>query len=121
MTKRILYMMRAELAAIKVALDKYKNDKWIGMFTESQTCLRGIQHQLQRPSHTAYHHPTFLIAAIVTTLQYRASLGFPTKLNKIIEHANIRGNDFADTAAKLVVISFEDIPEHKKLALTIGK
>jgi hypothetical protein len=45
----------------------------------------------------------------------------PTQLNKIRGHANIGGNDLADKAAKLAVISFEDIPEHQKLTVTIGK
>ncbi len=99
--------MRAELVAIQVALDKYKNDQWVGIFTESQTSLHAIQHQLQRPSHTAYHHHKPLIAAIVNTIHYRASLGLPTQLNKIRGHANIRGNELADTAAKSAVTSFE--------------
>jgi ribonuclease HI len=28
-------IMKAELVAIQVALDKYKNDNWIGIFTDS--------------------------------------------------------------------------------------
>jgi hypothetical protein len=114
-------IMRAELVAIHVALDKYKNDKWIGSFTDSQASLHANQSQLQRPSHTTYHHHKPHITAIVNTLHYRASLGLPTKLNKIRGHTNIRGNDLADAAAKLVVTSFEDIPEHQKLTITIGK
>jgi hypothetical protein len=35
-------ILRAELVAIQVALDKYKNDKWIGIFTYSQTSLNEI-------------------------------------------------------------------------------
>jgi hypothetical protein len=52
---------------------------------------------------------------------YIASLGLPTKLNKIRGHTKIRGNDLANAAAKLVVTSFEDIPEHQKLTINIGK
>ena len=37
----------AELIAIYVALNKNKNDKWVGIFTDSQTILRAIQNQLQ--------------------------------------------------------------------------
>ena len=49
-------IMRAELGAIHVALDKYKHDPWLGIFTDSQTSLHAIQNELQRPSHTKYHH-----------------------------------------------------------------
>jgi len=111
--------MRAKLVAIHAALDKYKNDSWIGIFTDSQASLHAIQNQLQLPSHTTYHHHKPLIAAIVNTLHYRASLCLPTQINKIRGHTNIRGNDLADAAIKLVVTSFEDIPEHQKLIITI--
>jgi ribonuclease HI len=94
--------MRAELVAIHVALDKYKNDNWIGIFTDSQASVNAIQIQLQRPSYNTYHHHKPLVAAIVKTLHNRASLGLPTKLNKIRGHPNIRGNALADAAAKFV-------------------
>jgi len=112
--------MRAELVTIQVALDKSKNGKWIGIFTDSQTSIHATQSQLQRPSHTTYQQPKPGIAAIVTALHYRASLGLPTKLYKIRGHTNIRGDDFADTASKLNVASFEDIPEQHKFTATIG-
>jgi hypothetical protein len=35
---------RAELVAIYIALDKWKNGKWIGIFTDSQTNLHAIQN-----------------------------------------------------------------------------
>ena len=56
-----------------------------------------------------------LIAAIVITLHDIVSLGLPTKLSNIWGHINIKGNnDLADTAANLVVISFDDnTPVHK--------
>jgi hypothetical protein len=44
-----------------------------------------------------------------------------TQLRKVIRYTNTRGNDLADTAAKLVVTSFEEIPTFKKLAVTIEK
>jgi len=75
-------IMRAELVAIQVALNTYKDDPWVGIFTYSQTSLQAIQNELQRPSHTAYHHKP-LITAIFTSLQYRISLGLPTILRKI--------------------------------------
>ena len=114
-------IMRAELVAIYVALDKYKDDKWLGIFTDSQTSLHAIQNQLQRPSHSAYHHHKPLLTAIVTLIRYRDGLNLPTHLRKIRGHTNIRGNDLADTAAKLVVTSFAEIPTHKKIIVTIGK
>jgi hypothetical protein len=113
--------MRAELAAIYVALDKYKHDLWLGIFTDSQTSLHAIQNELQRPSHTNYHHHKPLISAIVDILLYRAKLGLPTALHKIRGHTNIRGNDRADVAAKRVVAAWDDIPEYQKLTVTIGR
>jgi hypothetical protein len=61
--------MRKELAAIHVALNTYKDEPWIGIFTDSLTSLHAIQNELQRPSHITYHHHTQLIAVIVATLQ----------------------------------------------------
>ena len=114
-------IMRAELAAIHVALDKYKNDPWLGIFTDSKTSLHAIQHELQRPSHTTYHHHKPLIAAIVDSLLYRSELGLTTILHKIRGHTNIKGNDLADVAAKRVVAAWDDIPDHQKLTITIGR
>ena len=114
-------IVRAELVAIQVALSIYKDDPWIGIFTDSQTSLHAIQNELQRPSNTTYHHHKPPIAAVVNLLQYRISLGLPTILHKIRGHTKINGNDLADAAANRVVTSFEDIPKHQKLTVTIGK
>jgi len=65
---------RAELVAIYVALDKYEKDNWIGIFTNLQTSLHAIQNQLQRSSHTTYHHHNPLQTAIN---RYRESLNLP--------------------------------------------
>ncbi len=86
-------IMRAELAAIFVALDIYKDDQWLGIFTDSQTGLHAIQNDIQRPSHTEYHHHKPLITAIVTLLQYWMNLNLPIVLRKLRGHSNIRGND----------------------------
>ena len=96
-------IMRAELVAIQVALSIYKDDPWIGIFTDSQTSLHAIQNELQRPSNTSYHQHKPLITAIVDLLQYRISLGLPTTLHKIRGHTEINGNDLAGAAAKRVV------------------
>ncbi len=58
---------------------------------------------------------------MVTSLQYRINLGLPTILHKIRGHANIRGNNLVDTADKRVVTSFEHIPGHQNVTVTIGK
>ncbi len=92
--------MRAELAAIHVALTVHKHDPWLGIFTDSKTSLHAIQNELQRPSHTTYHQHKPLIAAIVDSLLYRAELGLITILHKIKGHTNIKGNDLADADAK---------------------
>ncbi len=70
-------IMRAELVAIQITQDKYKNDKCMGNFTDSQTSLQAIQRQLQWTSHASYHHHKPLKAAIVSTLQHRASQALP--------------------------------------------
>jgi hypothetical protein len=113
--------MRAELVATQVALNTYKDDPWIGIFTDSQTSIHAIQNEVHRPSHTAYHHHKPLISAVVNSLQCRIRLGLPTTLHKIRGHTNIKGNDLANVAAKRVVTSFEDIPENPKVTVTIGK
>jgi ribonuclease HI len=113
--------MRAELVAIQVALNTYKDDPWVGIFTDSQTSLHAIQNELHRPSHIAYHHHKALITAIVNSLQDRIRLGLATILHKIRGHPNINGNDLADASARRVVASFENIPEHQKVTVTIDK
>jgi hypothetical protein len=113
--------MRAELIAIHVAFDKYRHDPWIGLFTDFKTSLDAIQHELQRLSHTKYHNYKPLLADIVNTLQYRAELAQPTIIRKIRGRTNIKGNDLADTTAKKIVTTFEDIPENLKLTITIGR
>jgi len=112
--------MRAELAAIHVALDKYKNDNWIGIFTDSQASLHAIQNQLQQPSHATYHHHKSLVASIFNILHYIASLCLPTKLNKMRGQNNIRCNDLAGAVSESVVTSFEDIFDHQNLTVAIG-
>jgi len=49
--------------------------------------------------------------SIICILQHKASLGLPTVLSKIRGYTNIRGNDLADKAAKLLVLTFGEIPE----------
>ena len=61
-------IMRAELVVIHVALDIHKHDPWLGIFTNSKISLHAIQHELQRSSHTTYHHHKPRIAAIVDSL-----------------------------------------------------
>ncbi len=114
-------IMRAEIVAIQVALNTYKDDPWVGIFTDSQTSLHAIQNELLRPSHTAYHHHKPLITAIVNSLQYKIRLGLPIILHKIRGHTNINGNDLTDGVAKRVVTSFQGILEHQKVTVTIGK
>jgi hypothetical protein len=80
--------MRAELAAIHVALDIHKHDPWLGIFTDSKTSLHAIQNKMQRPSHTTYHHHKPLITAIVDSLLYRAELVLTSILHKIREHTH---------------------------------
>ncbi len=109
--------MKAVFAAIYVALYKFKQDQWLGIFTDSQTSLHALQNELQRPSHTTYHHHKSLITAIVDSLLYRAELGLPTILHKIRGHTNIGGNDLADAAVKRVVANWDGIPENQNSPL----
>jgi hypothetical protein len=92
------------------------------IFTDSQTSLHAIQHELQRHSHIKHHHHKSLIAAIVSKLHYKIRLGLlPIIIHKIRGHKNIRGNDLEDTAAKRLLTSVEDIPGHRKLTVATWK
>ena len=110
------------MVAIYVALEKYINDKWIGIFTDSKTKNYVITNLLQRPSHTTYHHHKQLLTTIVTILRYRENLGLPTKLHKLKGQTNIRRTALADTVAKLVLTSFEENPALvNKITIILGK
>ena len=44
-TKETRTIMRAELAAIYTALDKFATHKWVGIFTDSLSSLQAIRHR----------------------------------------------------------------------------
>jgi hypothetical protein len=58
---------------------------------------------------------------MVTILHRWVNIRLSTQLHKIRGHKNIKGDDLGDTAAKLVVIIFEGIPERQKCSFAIGK
>ena len=109
--------MRAELAAIYVALDKYKHNQWLGIFTDSLSILKAIRHHYTNPGATSakhYHHHRLLLDSITDLLEARQRAGLSTTLHKIRAHTNIRGNNLADAAVKLVVTHYDTLPTSQK-------
>ena len=62
-----------------------------------------------------------LLSGITDLLEDRRMKVFRTTLHKILAHTNIRGNDLADVAAKMVVIQYDSLPESNKLEVAIGE
>ncbi len=117
-------IMRAELVAIYTALDKFAAHEWVGIFTDSLSNLQAIRHRYtSNPgAHGSrhYHHHMLLLTGITDLLEERRRRRFSTSLHKIRGHTNIRGNDFADAAAKMAVTQYESLPESQKLRVTVG-
>jgi len=99
----------------------FVRDVFLFLFIFPQRSLYAIKTQLQRPSHTTYPHHKPLQTAIVNTYRYRESLNLPTQLKRNRGQTNITRNELADTAAKLVIISFDRVLDLKIITVTIGK
>ncbi len=56
-----------------------------------------------------------LLTIITYLLDARRSAKFATTLQKLRGHTNIRGNDFADAAAKLAVQRCDTLPQGQML------
>ena len=117
-------IMRAELVAIYTALTTFEDHPWIGIFTDSKAALQAIRHHHAHPgirSAGNYHHHNTLLEGIVNLLEERIRSGKSTTLHKIRAHTHVRGNDLADTAAKLAVRSFDTLPSHQTLRVDMGE
>ncbi len=62
-----------------------------------------------------------LLGGITDLLEKRRKKGFRTTLYKIRTHTNIRGNDLADTAAKMAVTQYDSLPESNKQKVCFGE
>ena len=116
-------IMRAELVAIHTALSRFADHSWLGIFTDSLSSIQAIRLHHQRPglSRTPnYHHHMLLLQGITDLMETRQVKGYSTVLRKIRAHTHIRGNDLADTAAKLAVTDFDTLPGENTLGVEVG-
>jgi hypothetical protein len=116
--------MRAELVAIHTALTIFASHELIGIFTDSLSSLQAIRHHYSIPGTGGpkhYHHHKLLLGSITNLLEARRSKGLRTTLHKIRAHINIRGNDLATAAAKLVVTHFDILPPPQTMRAEIRK
>ena len=116
-------IMRAELVAIHTALTRFESHSWLGIFTDSLSSLQAIRLHHHRPGLSVaphYHHHTTLLQSISHLLEARREKGYSTSLRKIRAHTQVRGNDLADTAAKLVVTDYDKLPPDQTLRVDIG-
>ena len=117
-------IMRAELVAIYTALSTFESHEWIRIFTDSLSSLQAIRQHYTNPGTTSakhYHHHSLLLNGITTLLEERKSLGLRTTLQKLRGHTNIRGNDLADTAAKLAVTHYDTLPPAQTRRVDLGE
>ena len=116
--------MRAELVAIHRALITFVAHDWIGIFTDSLSSLQAIRHHHINPGTTStkhYRHHSLLLGSITDLLEARRLAGLRTTLHKVRGHINVRGNDLADAAAKLVVTHFDTFPSPQIRQVEIGE
>ena len=103
-------IMRAELAAMYTALTTFATHVWIGTFIDSLSSPQAIRHTCTNPEVGGlqqYHHHSVLLGGTTNQLEDKRRKGFSTNLHKIKAHMNIRSNDLADAAAKLMVTHYE--------------
>ena len=110
--------------AIYTSLDKFATHERVGIFTDSLSSLQAIRrlytHQGPSSPHN-YHHHLLLLSGITDLLEERRRRGFRTPLHKIRAHKNIRGNDLADSAAKMAVAQCDSLPESQILKVDDGE
>ena len=93
-------MTRAELAAIYVALDKFRHREHLQILTDSQTSIHAILNDMHRPMRTESHLHRELLAGITALIMDRDDAGRRTTIMKVRAHAGVAGNEVADSAAK---------------------
>jgi hypothetical protein len=67
-----------------------------------------------------YHHHLVLLDIITYLIDARRAASFSTTLHKLRGHTNIRGNDLADAAARMVVQNFATLPQEQMLRVDVG-
>ena len=92
---------------IHTALDKFDTHEWLGIFTNSLSSLKAIQHcytnpRTRGPQHY-YHHHLLLLSRITDLLEEKRRQGYRTTLPKTRAHTNTQGNNLVDAAAKMAV------------------
>jgi hypothetical protein len=115
--------MHAELVAIHTALVKFEDHPWIGIFTDSLSSLHVIRLHYYKPGLATdphYHHHMLLLQSISNLLETRRKKEYSTSLRRIRAHTHIRGNDLADTVAKLTVTDFGTLYGEQKKRVDIG-
>ncbi len=101
-TEETRTIMRADLVGIHTALTTFSTHEWIGIFTDSLSCLQAIrQHNtnLGTTKTKHYHHHRLLMDSMTDLLETRRGSGLRTTLHKIRAHTNMWGNNLADAAA----------------------
>ena len=112
------------MVAIHTALNTFHIHEWIEIFTDSLSSHQAIEHHNTNPdicSSKYYHHHMLILESIIDLLETKRLDGYRTTLHKIRVHTNIRGNDLADTTAKLAVLSFATLPPDQKIRVDIGE
>ena len=81
----------AELVAIHIALTRFEDHSWRGVFTDSLSSLQAIRLHYYRPELTIathYHHHMILLQSISRLLETRREKGYSTSLRKIRAHTH---------------------------------
>jgi len=123
-TEETRTIMRAELAAIHMALSIFSTHDWICIFTDSLSSLQAIRHHHTNPGTTSakhYYHHSLLLESITDLLEARQRAGIRTTLHKVRAHTNIRGNDLADAVAKMAVTHYATLPPSQKWRVETGE
>ena len=98
---------RAELIAIYMALDQWREDSNLVIATDSANAMKGINRQLRNPQQLKYHVHKYLLKAIGDVLIERARLGLQSSIIKVKSHIGVQGNTIADAVAGEATASAE--------------
>ena len=94
---------RAELAAIAVTLNTYKDRPTLKILTDSAFCINSIRNYMSNPARYTDHLHQALLSYTDNILKYRHSRQFHTHIGKVKSHIGITYNEVADEGATSVV------------------